>query len=74
MDFQVFQWYLQNLRWWDMVGLIFLQEILVFLWIHEQKNTEIIKPKKLQFNFTHDYTFGAGFIRWKTLDLIFPEK
>ena len=29
-----------------MVGLIFLQEIVVFLWINEQSNAEIIKPKK----------------------------
>ena len=35
---------------------------------------EIIKPKKSRCNFTHDYTFGPGFIRCKTLDLILPEK
>ena len=57
-----------------MVGLIFLQEILVFLWIHKQRNAEIIKPKKSLCNFTHDYTFGPGFIGCKTLDLILSEK
>ena len=57
-----------------MVGLIFLQEILVLLWIHEQRNAEIIKPKKSQFNFTHDYAFGPGFIRCKTSDFDFPRE
>lgn len=57
-----------------MLGLIFSQVMLVFLWIHDQRNVGIVKPKNQDLIYLMTPFVDPGFLRCKISHLVFPEK